>query len=404
MASIDSLNEYTFKWCKSIKEIDRKDWETIFGDSLIKSYSIFLAMEDSDFQSVKYCYLLISKGSMIASIIPCFSYNLDLLNLITSSKLKHIIKKTRLIFPSLFMLKTFITGSYIATCEHFIEYNKILNKDEINNINYLLNQQLKIGYRNTSSQLILIKDIRERSLSFLKKELDKDFHFFISFPTTVIPVFTGDLPYPQGLKKKNRKRYRIYKDKFDANFEWEIISDFKDYIPLLTELYENVYEKAKNKFELLNSTFFYNINNKFPLNSFLLIAKDKIGEIRLMEIVLEERDRLLPLYLGINYKNDDTKVLYLNAIFKTVEEAERRDKKLVDFGQTSYYPKVMSGALVENIYYGFWSDNFFMKKIIQNIFPKMFNAPHILENVYLDIYKEKVCQLLEKKGFYLLNK
>lgn len=120
--------------------------------------------------------------------------------------------------------------------------------------------------------------------------------------------------------------------------------------------------------------------------------------------MLEERDRLLPLYLGINYKNDDTKVLYLNAIFKTVEEAERRDKKLVDFGQTSYYPKVMSGALVENIYYGFWSDNFFMKKIIQNIFPKMFNAPHILENVYLDIYKEKVCQLLEKKGFYLLNK
>lgn len=42
--------------------------------------------------------------------------------------------------------------------------------------------------------------------------------------------------------------------------------------------------------------------------------------------------------------DDDTKVLYLNTIFRTVEEAEIRGKDLLDFGQTSYYPKVMSGA------------------------------------------------------------
>ena len=34
-----------------------------------------------------------------------------------------------------------------------------------------------------------------------------------------------------------------------------------------------------------------------------------------------------------------------------VEEAEIRHKDYVDLGQTSYYPKVLSGAFVEDIYY-----------------------------------------------------
>ena len=123
-----------------------------------------------------------------------------------------------------------------------------------------------------------------------------------------------------------------------------------------------------------------------------------------MEVVLEENDRLLPLYLGIKYADDDTKILYLNAIFRTVEEAEARGKELLDFGQTSYYPKVMSGAMAENIYYGFWSDKFFLKRMIRYLFKKIFLSPQILENVYLSQYREKACRLLESKGFVLLNK
>lgn len=404
MTSTDLSSSFDFQWCKSINEINKIEWETIFGNNLIKSYNLFLAMEQSGFTNVEYHYLLIRRKGLIASIIPCFSYNLDLLKLATSSSIKLSIEKLRFFFPNLFMLKTFITGSYVATCEHFIEHINDLNQGELEVLIKLLNQQIKKRYKNTFSQIILIKDIRERDVNVIKRKLDKDFHFFISFPTTVIPIVIDKLPYPQALRKKNRKRYKIYKERFETNFEWEIITNFKEYIPLLTELYQNVFEKAKNKFEHLNSAFFYGINNYFPDSSFLLIAKEKNGEIRLMELVLEEKDRLLPLYLGISYKEDDTKVLYLNAIFKTVEEAERRGKKMVDFGQTSYYPKVMSGALVENIYYGFWSDNFFLRKIIKNWFPIIFKKPVIPKNVYLNIHQEKIFQQLEILGFTLSNK
>lgn len=89
-----------------------------------------------------------------------------------------------------------------------------------------------------------------------------------------------------------------------------------------------------------------------------------------MELVFEDEEKLIPLYLGIKYKADDTKVLYLNTIFRTVKEAERKNKAYVDLGQTSYYPKVMSGALVENIYYGFWAKGSLMRFLIKNVLGK----------------------------------
>lgn len=399
----DLSNNINCYWCNSVDEIGPIKWGKIFGIDIIKHYNFFKAMEMSHFPRVKYRYLVIIKNEMIMSIVPCFIYDLDLLNLVSSHRAKWIIDKIRFIMPNIFKLKTFVTGSYAATCEHFIEYAPNLNPDEVSQFIKVLNEQLRKEYKETNSQIIFVKDIRERYISDVKKVFNKDFSFFISFPTTVIPIIKGDFKYPTALKKKNRKRYRTFKQKFAENFTWEILTDFEKYTPLLTELYQAVLSKAKNKFEILNETFFFNINKIFPESSYLLIARDKKGEIRLMEVILEDKDRLIPLYLGIKYKNDDTKILYLNAIFRTIEEAEIRGKDLVDFGQTSYYPKVMSGAMIENLYYGFWSDKFILKKLIRYAFKYIFAKTTYPENVYMDNCKEVVYRQLKDKGFVLTN-
>ena len=79
-------------------------------------------------------------------------------------------------------------------------------------------------------------------------------------------------------------------------------------------------------------------------------------------------------------------------------------KDYVDLGQTSYYPKVLSGAFVEDIYYGFWSNHYLLKWLIKNVFPRIFIRQHIPGNVYLEPYKQVVYDVLESKGFVLLNK
>lgn len=394
----------TYRWSLSINEIPNCAWEKVFGNSIVKSRSFFQVMEDSNFAGVSYYYLQIYKCQDVLSIIPCFSYELDFLNLTTSSIIKELIKFVRKFSSNFFKVNAFVTGSYAASCEHFIEYASDILSEDKPRVIQLINQCLKNKSREIGTKFIFIKDIRERSINHVRHVLSSDFHFFVSFPTTAVPIFL-DCTYPEALKKKNRKRYRNYTEIFNMHFEWETVTNFSGtYAHEFMMLYQNVLEKAKNKFEILNERFFCNINAEFPQNSFLLIAKSHEGEIRLMELVLEEQNKLIPLYLGIKYKTDDTRILYLNAIFKTIKEAENRNKILVDFGQTSYYPKVMSGALVENIYYGFWSEHFFLKWLINNVFQKIFLPPEIPEPVYLETCKHKALRLLEKEGFSLLNK
>mgnify|MGYP000900201474 FL=1 len=122
-----------------------------------------------------------------------------------------------------------------------------------------------------------------------------------------------------------------------------------------------------------------------------------------MELVLENEEKLIPLYLGIKYKEDDTKVLYLNTIFRTVREAECRGKAYVDLGQTSYYPKTMSGALVENIYYGFWSSKPIARWFINHFLKKIFTLPSIPEHVYLEKDADEAHRVLTDRGFVLRN-
>ena len=167
MTSIDKFNSINIQWIESVKDISEEDWNKIFGSSLIKSRKLFIAMEDSSFNDVKYHYLLMYKNNVIINIIPCFCYKLDLLHLITSNRFKAFISRCRSIFPNLLKVKTFVVGSYMATCEHFIE-----KKDElISCYPKLLNFQLKMKFKETKSHILFIKDVRQREISYVQNIL-----------------------------------------------------------------------------------------------------------------------------------------------------------------------------------------------------------------------------------------
>lgn len=397
-------DKFSHKWCATVDDIQTEDWIKIYGRDIIKSKDFFRANEIANFVGVKFYYLLVYKKDTIVAIVPCFSYSMDLLNITSSPSARKYLLWIRNIFPSFLKLRAFVTGSYAATCEHFIEYSSSLTLDEIIEVSVIIGGEIQKQSKKTKASFVFVKDVRERYLHYVKNILTNDYRFFVSFPTTAIPVIEN-IPYPKAIRKKNRKRYRIFKDKFDADFHWEVLYDFSGKeSEAFYSLYKAVLDKAKNKFEFLNAKFFDSISSLFKDKSFLLIAKNNTNkEIRVMELVLEYEDKLIPLYLGIKYKNDDAKVLYLNTIFQTIEEAERRGKAFVDLGQTSYYPKTMSGALVENIYYGFWSRNPIVKWFINHGLENMFTPPPIPEHVYLEEYAELAHRVLTEKGFILIN-
>ena len=58
------------------------------------------------------------------------------------------------------------------------------------------------------------------------------------------------MPYPQALRKNNRKRYKKFKKDFDDNFYWTTVNDFGGEKAVeFYNLYKAVLNKAKNKFE-----------------------------------------------------------------------------------------------------------------------------------------------------------
>ena len=395
-------SEWRAQWVRSICDINKCDWEKIFGSSVIKGYDFFSAMENSRFFGVEYYYLIVSFNERIDAILPCFTYELDLLDLLTGKKLKSIIKAGRKIIPEFFKIRTFVIGSYAATVEDFVGVRYGRYDIEYQTLYKIIHDQVKMKCEEVHSSIVFVKDVRESNKTYVEKILP-NYSFFSSFPSNIIPLCNSCRPYPVALKKKKRQRVRKNKEAFDKDFFWEIVKDFSEYTKVFSELYLNVFNEAKNKFERLNDDFFANVNKYLQKQSFLLIARDCNGLIRVMELVIDENDRLLPIYLGINYMQDDTRVLYLNTIFKTIDVAQEMGRDLVDLGQTSYYPKVMSGAFVENLYYGFFSSNMIVNFLIKNAFGSLFPPVDIPDHVYLDAKKNEVIAFLEAKGLCLMN-
>jgi hypothetical protein len=383
--------------------INEKDWKRIFGDSKIKSYNFFKAMEDARLPGTEFAYLEIYDEKKKIAILPCFTYRLKL-DVLASPLLKNFLKPFRRLFPNFLSLKVLCAGSFASTCEHYIGILDNLNQEELNIVKEIINTQLKEKSRQLHAPLVFIKEIPQHDLIYIQQILSDDFYFYDSLPTSFIPVGNDCEPYPVALRKKERKRYRTSKDSFDDRFSWEIISDFKDCTKQFELFYLKVLEKSKTQFEVLNERFFHYLNKYLMQNSFILVAKDKLNQIKLMELVIEEKDRLIPLYLGINYPDkENTKVLYFNTIFRTVEEAEKRKKTIVVLGQTSYYPKVLSGAFVERVYLGFYSYIPVLQFLIKNILGKLFMPTKVMDNSYNYELERKIKERYSSLGFEIYN-
>lgn len=134
----------------------------------------------------------------------------------------------------------------------------------------------------------------------------------------------------------------------------------------------------------MNEAFFKNINESFKDNSYLLIAKDKQGTTHSMGLIIEEKNALIPIYLGLNYENSEKelKLLHINSMYRVIEEAEKGNKQLVMLGQTSYYSKALCGALVQRLYLGFYSYNTIIQYCVKRFFGELFKPVYLTPNVY----------------------
>lgn len=391
------------EWLNDVKYIDENQWASILGKKHIKGIDFFKSIQQSNIPNIKFHYLIISDQSKIIVIVPCFNFKLDLIDLLDKSILSKVFLKIRCRFHKFLKIRTFVIGSYASSCEYFIGVGDIPESYETE-VFSLIKKQLMLKTRKLKAKLTLIKEIRETQINRVKATLGEDFCFCKFFPNTFVPTFVECRPYPSALKTSHQRRYRKQREKYNQSYTWQIIRDITPYKDIFEKMYLNVLRKAKNKFEVLNGNFFVNLNKNIPDHTFFIISQDKHGSIKNMALIIEEEDRLIPLYLGMTDRDIDSKVLYINMLFNVIEVSEQMNKELVEFGQTSYYPKIMSGAFVEQIYYGFSSYNKWILKLLKGITLLDLFKIDLLSHVYKKNIGDEIILKIEKEyGFKICN-
>ncbi|MCA1744687.1 MAG: peptidogalycan biosysnthesis protein, partial [Bacteroidales bacterium] len=278
--------------------------------------------------------------------------------------------------------------------------------DEQKAVGTIISEQILLKSKELSHSLVFIKEVPHGELEELQKLLSKDFCFYDSLPNCYIPVYNEMAPYPCRLREKERYRYRQLKKRFNEQFYWELVQDFSSEMDVFEGLYLDTLHRSPNQFEVLNRKFFEALNERFPQASFMLIARNKVDhKCEAAGLLLEDKDALIPLYIGINYSNSSRiiKLLHSNAIIKGVEEAEKRGLFHAVLGQTSYYPKVLSGALVERLFLGFCAHNPLVQFLIKTFFGKLFAPTRVLPNAYAKAYVPRIKKAYADKNYRIFN-
>lgn len=380
---------YKIVWYDSVREIKQSDWSLIFPNEVLKSTTIFKTMEDSFGEMIKYHYLCVYNRDDIVAIIPCFEYILNL-EVVASSTIQKYVHRVRRYIKGFFSVKVLVLGSYIATCEQYIGIIDSCRDGQLS----FIKDMIEAKSNELNCKIIMIKEVPDPQLSYIKKLFD-NFLFVDSLPNSFIPL-KGFLPYPSSLSTKAKQRYNRAKRDFQKNdLRFEIYRDFEEYSEIARALYTNVLNKSHTQFERLNDNFFFNVNNNFKENSYLLVVRDSDGIIRSIELIFQCEHKLIPIYIGIDYSYHDVKCLYFNTIAYSVEFAEKNKCDYVVLGQNNYFPKALSGAIVQRGYLGFHSTSWFYSLLINKcfkvLFPPFRNEAGIFYNKNADENLQQFC-------------
>lgn len=336
------------KLFNSIDEIEENLWDSLLPpNEIIKTHRFLKAVERSNINNCNFSYVLFfSNGKAVANAsIFCMDIYLDV---IAPVLIKNICRNIRKAIPNFLKLKLVGCGTPVATCGNGIA---ISEKTHFKQIIVSLTQAIFQIAERERAHCLLYKEYNSQEAHAFDTLQSMGFLKLPSLPTTFIDVSWHSFDeYLKSLKKKYRLLVKNDLAKLnDPELSIEISKDFGKYANELWTLYMNVYEKAEVKFEQLTPEFFQNISIYLKGESSAILFKIN-NKIVAFELIIEDDFTLRPIYLGIDYEMNKNISLYFNSIYQIIKIGIERNKTTIELGQTSYYPKLKTGARVEPLY------------------------------------------------------
>ncbi len=140
------------------------------------------------------------------------------------------------------------------------------------------------------------------------------------------------------------------------------------------ELYEDVYEHSSEKLEKQSIDFF----KEFPAK---IIKFSICGETIAFVQLLEDKDELIFLFGGFKYSMNKKYDLYMNMLLQIISYGiNKKDIKLIDFGQTAEETKLKIGAKQHSKYLYIHHRNSIINGLLSKVVHKFSYEPYKVDH------------------------
>jgi predicted N-acyltransferase len=341
------MDNIEFKIFDSVSQIDRFDWDRIFGD-IPEGYAFYKTLEESKLEEFSFHYAILYRNKRIILIAPIFiaDFNLDIA---VGGWFKKLISGIRKFIPRFLILKTLFCGA------PFGEHGIVGLSSDVGNKNDLI-QELLGGLDGFAHQqrikFFIFKDFLESQVKLLNPLLEKCFFRLNSFPVALNELNFNSLEdYIKSLGPSTRKNLRRkIKDAYSqAKITVQIVDRVDNIIEDIYGLYLNTLIQGETKFERLTKEFFISVGRNMQPNVkfFLYYVNDKLSAFNLCFVY---QDLCIDKFIGFDYDISNRYHLYFVSWCYNVEWCLKNSIRIYKTGQTDYYAKLRMGSRLVPLY------------------------------------------------------
>lgn len=339
---------YDVKVYNSVTEIDEKKWDSITGENQFLCWHSYLrAIEESGINDCVYHYPVIyDKNEIVAH--ACFysmSFDLDIFNRGSSKKIIALIRK---IIPDFLKVKVVECGTPVAL-GNTISFREGIDKKEAIK---LISRKMTEVARKKRFGMLLIRDFEHHELETFDTLLKLGYKRLYNLPNVWLNVRWDSFEeYLNNLRSLYKKKYnKCIKNAQKNKLQIEITEKFAQYADELNVLWQNVYNNAKEyQREVLTPQYFDNMNKYLDGKAKMILARvdDKLAGFNLY---IKDDTYLRGIYVGLDYEYNKLCDVYFNLFYEMIKLGIKEGCEKIEFGITTYVPKLEIGGEVEELY------------------------------------------------------
>lgn len=333
---------------ESIEQLSPESINVLTGSPLDFSHGLLRVVEKGLWGDLEVRYLTIERDGRILAMLPVYSGSNVNINALMPKGLQNGIDR---------FVRSFGLAQRTSFC---IAGNPISDKGWIPmaedaagpELVAAMTEHVEQYASSLKVQLCLIKDIHDDFPADWKAAIEHHgFQRTFSLPTVIVNTdFPSFDDYISALKKNARKHARKTLRAAESLLEFESTTDYRHMIDQVFPLLRGTYLKAKYQFDEGNPAFVQACSEIQDMGTELIVAR-KNGQVVGALINFFRDGEQLNKRIGIDYRQEETPLIYTSLMYQGIRSAVERGCKRVYLGQSTYVPKMRLGGWLEDMYF-----------------------------------------------------